>query len=107
MYWYSLNRTPFQCHTSFKEKESYAAHCAKFHQSSGDEPAGDPLFPFGKSPVSCCEGACDTNIDLSVTSQLLALQQEEGGDVTSDLLGLDGEEGLGGSGEGTEGGEVS
>ena len=66
-----------QCATTFTEKGSYQSHCAKFHSSLSPEVAVQ--FPFGKSPVSCCDGVCDNSgLDLSVTSQLLAME-----DVTS------------------------
>ena len=62
-----------QCHTTFKEMTSYESHIAKFHSSASPELSVQ--FPFGKGSVSCCDGACDnTGLDLSVTSQLLAIQ---------------------------------
>ena len=66
------------CVTSFKTKENYESHCVKFH-SSGASPQVSMQYPFGggKEAVSCCDGDCD-NLDLSVTSQLLALQQGDG-----------------------------
>lgn len=69
-----------QCATTFKEKESYENHVVKFHSHAPSSVELPVDFPFNKGPISCCDGVCDnTGLDLSVTSQLLAIQDSDPG----------------------------
>lgn len=64
-----------QCATTFKEKGSYESHCMKFHSSLS--PEVPVQYPFGKGATTCCDGVCDASgLDLSVTSQLLAMDND-------------------------------